>query len=195
MADQSPHGWDWRAVPEWCHQGESPLGLDVFGLCAWAMGGNRAVLEGRGVMSPGEIENAARVMIGFNPLDPATDKGENLEAMFRYISENGWPGDPTLKIASWRPVDLADIGGVIERRGGSECWLMLPMTEDGAAYDFSDDALFRGANGVYAHAVEVVKFDGRNLTFITWAKPQVVSLSWAQSYFRGQYETVWTDIA
>ena len=182
---------DWRAVTEWCHQGPD----DAFGLCFFSMCGNRAILMGQGVMSVGEIENAAREMNGFDPYVKATDKGENLEAGFRFIQERGWPGDSTLKIASWKTVDLPDIGGVIERKGGVECWLMLPMTDDGSDYDFEDRAIFRGANGVYAHAVEVVEFDGRKLTFITWARPQTVSLSWAQCYFRGQYETMWTDVA
>lgn len=180
---------NWRDITEWCHQGEG----DQFGLCFWAMCGNRAVLEGRGVMSVGEIENAAREMNGFDPYIAATDKGENLEAGFRFIQANGWPADPTLGIRVWCPVGLDELSAVIERRGGAECWLMLPMAEDGSGYAFDDEAIFRGATGVYAHAVEVVEFDGRNVTFITWGKPQTVSLSWAQCYFRGQFETVWSD--
>ncbi len=186
---------NWREIESWCHQGEnSASDLDVFGLCSWAMCGNRAVLEGRGVMSPGEIENAAREMIGFSPLDHSTDKGIALETLFRYVQERGWPGDFTLKIASWTPVGLSDVAAVIARHGGCEAWLELPMAEDGEGYDFSDGALFRGARGVYAHAVEIVEDTGRDLTFITWGKPQTVSRSWAEAYFRGMFETVWTDI-
>lgn len=167
---------------------------DTFGTCAFAMCANHRVMLGGDVMPDGEVLNAAREIEGLNTQDKSTDRGENVEALFDYIKANGWPGDPTLTIASWSKVDLADVAATIARRAACPSWLMLPMNEDGSDYDFSDGALFRGAVGAYAHAVCVVECDGRNLTFITWARPQTVSISWAQAYFRESFDVVWTDV-
>lgn len=191
MADQSPHAWNWRAVSEWCHQGEG----DRFGLCFFAMCGNHVVLLGKGVMPIGEIENSAREIEGFNPYDAATDRGESLEAGFQYICQHGWPGDPTLMIASWSKVPLSNVADVIDRRQASECWVMLPMTPDGSQYDFSDDAVNRNAEAVYAHAVLLVEANPYGFTFITWGRPQSVSMRWAQRYLQEAFDVEWTDIA
>lgn len=183
----------WRdiEIPSgWC------LGAnDQFGTCAFAACGNHAVLLGKGVMPDGEVLNAARQIEGLNTQDKSTDRGQNVEALLDYIKANGWPGDPTLTIAAWSKVDLADIAEVITRRLAAPSWLMLPMTADGSDYDFSDEAMLRGQQGAFAHAVLVVESDGRNLTFITWARPQTVSLSWAQCYFWQLYDVEWMDVA
>ena len=181
---------DWRSITEWC------LGAnDRFGTCFFAMVGNFRVANGEPAMPDGEIENAAREMEGFNPYDPATDHGENLEAGFKYIHDNGWPGDPTQRIASWTKVALPQLADTLNHRNGAPAWLMLPMTADGTGYDFSDDALARNAPGVYAHAVLVVYAAPEGLTFITWANPQGVSAKWAETYFKGFYDVVWEDVA
>jgi hypothetical protein len=181
----------WRDVPQFCHQGED----DQFGLCFWAMCGNHAVLQDRGVMPVGEIENAAREMEGFNPYIEATDRGESLEAGFRYIHENGWPGDPTLTISAWSKVPLVDVGNVILRRGACEAWAMLPMNMAGDDYDFSDGAVLRDALGAYAHAILIVEATPYGLTIITWGRSQWVPMVWARKYFRDCYEVTWEDIA
>lgn len=181
---------NWKDVTEWC------LGAnDRFGTCAYAMVGNHRIMLGSAVMPDGEIENAARAIEGFNPYIAATDRGENLEALFDYIEQNGWPGDFTLKISQWSKIALSQLAETIARRSAAPTWLMLPMNEAGDDYDFSEDAIFRGAVGVDAHAVCVVEADSRNVTFITWARPVTVSLSWAQRYFRGSYDVEWTDLA
>jgi len=148
----SPAVTNWRDIPEWC------LGAnDEWGTCAFAMVGNHVVLLGKGVMNDGEVLNAAREIEGLNTQDRSTDKGESLQALFDYIQKNGWPGDPTFTIASWSKVRLSDVPAVIVRRQASECWVMLPMTPDGSEYDFSDDAVNRNAEAVYAHAVLLVE--------------------------------------
>jgi hypothetical protein len=179
-----------RDIPQWC------LGAnDQFGTCAFVSCANHVILLGKGVMSDGEILNAAREIEGLNDQDPSTDRGENMEALFGYIQANGWPGDSTLTISEWSKVDLADVAATIAQRQACPSWLMLPMMADGSDFDFSDDAVFRGAAGGPAHAVCVVEADGRNLTMITWARPVTVSMSWAQAYFRCCYDVEWTDIA
>lgn len=180
----------WRNVQKWC------LGAnDEFGTCFWAMCGNMIALLGKGVMSDGEIENAARQMTGFDPYVQATDRGENLDAGFQWIQTNGWPGDPTLKISSFRPINQNEVYETIERTGFAPTWLMLPKLADGSDYDFSDSALARGAPGVDAHAILPVEEYTTGVTFITWAQPQHVSLAWAQRYFRGSFAVEWKDIS
>lgn len=174
----------WRTIPAWCHQGER----DRFGLCFYAMMGNLLRVQTGQLMPVGEIENAAREMAKFNPYDPATDHGENLEIGFAYIQANGWPGDPTRRITSWRKVGFGDIGDVITELGGAPSWLNLPMTADGEDYDFTDGALDRGAEGVHPHAVLCVD---PGLTFPTWGELRTVSPAWARRYFQGFYEVRW----
>jgi len=168
---------------------------DKFGTCAFAMCGNHAVLLGKGVMGDGEILNAARVIEGLNDQDKSTDRGENVDALFAWIKANGWPGDPTFTISTWSPIPLANIGATITQRLAVPSWLMLPMTADESDYDFTDDALVRNAIGAYAHAVLIVEADSVSVTFITWAKPQTVSLRWARQYFRAFYDVLWIDDA
>lgn len=174
---------DWRSVKQWCHQGEG----DRFGLCFWAMCGNWYVANGGAVMGDGEVENAAREMEGFDPYIAATDHGQNLEAGLDWIMKYGWPGDPTLKPANWRAVTVAELPATIEANGCAMAWCVLPLDADGQPYDFSDDAVQRGAEGVYAHAVLVVEATPETVTFITWAAPQIVSAAWWMRYGRGQY--------
>jgi hypothetical protein len=181
---------NYRDVTEW-----SLGGNDEFGVCAFCSCANQLVLLGQGVMNDGEVLNAARVIEGLNTQDKSTDRGENMEALFDYVKEHGWPSDPTLKIWAWSPIERQDIAATIALRGSAPAWLMLPMTEDGMDYSFSDEALFRGAGGKFAHAVCLVEDDGRNLTFVTWARIQTVSRSWWESYGRQAYDVQWTDIA
>lgn len=180
----------WRDVPEWVMGAN-----DRFGVCSFVACANHIVMLGKGVMGEGEVLNAARVIEGLNDQDPSTDHGERMEDLFRYIQQNGWPGDSTLTINSWRPVPLTDLRAVIAKRQAAPCWMMLPKTEDGTDFDFSDDATFRGARGEASHAVCLVECDGRNLTMITWARPVTVSVSWAQCYLRQAYDIEWADIA
>jgi hypothetical protein len=184
---------DWRSITDrrgWCMGAN-----DHFGTCYWVMLANFRIVNGFPVMPDGEIENAAREMEGFNPYDPATDHGENLEAGFNYINEHGWPGDPTQRIGSWREVTFPQVAETIALRKGVPAWLMLPMTADRTDYDFTDDALVREAPGVHPHAVLVVYAAPEGLTFITWANPQGVSARWAETYFKGFYDIRWTDLA
>lgn len=183
---------NWRDITEWCRQGDQD---NSFGVCAFAMVGNHVVLLGKGVMPDGEVLNAAREIEGLNTQDRSTDKGESLQALFDYIQKHGWPGDPTLTIASWSKVPLSDVPAVIARRQASECWIMLPMTPDGSDYDFSDDAVNRNAEAVYAHAVLLVEANPYGFTFITWGRPQGVSMRWAQRYLQEAFDVEWTDIA
>ena len=183
---------NWRDVPVlggWC------LGLnDEFGTCAFAAVGNHAVLLGKGVMSDGEILNAAHWIEGLNDQDKSTDRGENVETLLNWIKTNGWPGDQTFTIASWSKVPMDEVAATIASRGAAESWLYLPMATDGINYDFTDGALARNAPGVYAHAVLVVKATPEEVTFITWARPQSVSRAWAEKYFQAFYDVCWTDI-
>src|SRR5580658_1817216 len=103
----------YQTIPKdgWCSQGPD----NRFGLCFFAMIGNQNVLRGLAPMPNAEIESAAREMEGFNEWIAATDKGENLEAGFRYIQANGWPGDPTLTISDWRKIDFSGLATTLAK--------------------------------------------------------------------------------
>lgn len=171
----------WRDVKSWC-LGEN----DTWGTCWFAMLGNALVLETGEVMSDGEILNAAREIEGLNDQDRSTDRGEAMEAGFRYVQKNGWPGDASLTIASWTPT--SDLAATIQRRGYAMCGIALPDSADGDGYDFSDNAMARKAPGVHGHAILVVEAVPGSVTFITWGAPQTVSSAWWDAYARQTYE-------
>ena len=180
----------YRSIRQWCHQGDR----DQFGLCFWAMEGNALALETGEPMPLVEIESSARAMEGFSQYDPSTDHGERLEDGFSYLARNGWPGDPARVITSWRKIRFEDVAATIAELGCVRAWLNLPMTADGEDYDFTDDALARGAEGVHPHAVLIVDAaDG--VTFPTWGEPQTVSEAWARRYFQGFYRVEWGTMA
>ena len=174
----------YRSVPAWCHQGNPE---DSFGLCAYAMLGNLMLIQGGDLMPDVEIESAARAIEGFDEWIAATDTGVQLEVLFRYVQQNGWPGDPS-RVIQWSPASFDAIPSVIASRGGCAAALALPMGIDGG-YDFSDAALERGAPGVYGHAVALVEPG----TFITWGEPRQVSEAWMRAYGRGFYDVVWVE--
>lgn len=180
----------WRDVPEWVMGAN-----DRFGVCSFVACANHVVMLGKGVMSDGEVLNAARMIEGLNDHDPSTDRGQNMEALFNYIQANGWPGDPTLTIRSWEPVSLERLPITIGQQLAAPCWAMLPKTADGAEYDFSDSAVERGAVGEAAHAMCIVEADDQHLVLITWARPVTVSRAWARAYLRQAYSVEWQDIA
>src|SRR5580700_4196755 len=181
----------YQTMPEWCKQGPS----NRFGLCFYAMCGNDNVVLGRTPMPPVEIESAAREIEGFNPWIASTDTGENLPIGFGYIKENGWPGDPTLTIRDFNQISANEIAATTARRGFTNAWLMLPEGVDPGTYDFTDNAMARGASLTYAHAVAIVDQSAAGApTFVTWAGLQTVSKAWRDAYFKQFFDVEWIDI-
>jgi hypothetical protein len=170
---------NWRSIPSWC------LGANNrFGTCFFAMFGNWLALHTGEIMPDGEVENAAREMEGFNPYDRATDHGEMMQAGIDYILANGWPGDPTLKPARVDGIDPAGVVAAVQRYGCGFAGLALPPDQD-----FSDAAL--SEQGTEGHAVFVVEATPDQVTFITWAYPQTVSMAWWLRFARQLFGPVW----
>lgn len=172
---------DWTTVETWC----APPSLD-WGVCWWAMCGNKEVLETGQRMPDVEIMSAARAMEGLNPYDRSTDHGELMEVGFRYLMTEGWPGDPTLKPVSWRRT--ATVEEAIAEAGSAEVALMLPSLDGG--WCFTDEAVAAGVQGTGGHAVLAVCADPDWVTFITWGAPQRVSRAWWSRYCVATYAVV-----
>jgi hypothetical protein len=171
----------WRDVPSWC------LGAnDKFGICFFAMFGNRLAQTTGQIMSDAEVESAARVIEHLNVLDRSTDRGEAMEAGLNYIQANGWPPDPLLTIRSWRRITRAEIAASLAAGRMVGAAISLPMNAAGDDYDFTDDAIARNAAGAFGHAVYVVG-SGPEM-FITWARPQGVTDAWWDKYCLAVYE-------
>lgn len=175
----------WRPVTEWC-LGEN----DTFGTCAFAAIGNLhcIVTTANGVpeiMSDGEIEAMDHAVTGFDPMDPATDKGAQLKAVLDYWTNNGWVGDPTLKPVWYGDCSKHDIAEDIRLYGGVYAWCMLPKRGDD--WDFSDGALEASVPGTGAHAVLIVGADAGSLWIVTWARVVEISAMWWQTYGQESY--------
>jgi len=176
------------SVKNFTHQGPE----DRLGLCTFAMLWNHRILLGDPPIGDGGLEYAANMMEGgFNDLNPTTDRGERVEDALNYVRDRGWPGQPTLRIQSWHKIALDDVRDAIARTGGAESWGLLPMTEDGTDYDFTDGALARNAPGVHAHAVLWVA----PLSFVTWGLIKTVSRAWTERYWQEWLDVTWEDVA
>ena len=144
--------------------------------------GNWHIANNGEVMPDVEIMNAARAMAGVNPQDKSTDRGENLEELFRYMDASGWPGDPDLKPVQWYKIDAPQLMAVVKLYGCSVAWCILPEASPAA---FGDDMLDR--EPTYAHAVTIVGFDADGYWLISWGTPYHVSLAWWTRFGRDCY--------
>ena len=168
---------NWRAK-SWCMGAN-----DRFGTCFYAMAGNWLSFYTDEIMSDGEIENAARVMERFSAYDPSSDHGILMQQGIDYILANGWPGDPMLKPDR---VDVQDPAAIVATVRRYDCaFIGLALPED---QDFSDAAL--GQEGVSGHAVFGVEATPDAVTFITWQRPQVVSMAWWRRFARQSFGPV-----
>jgi hypothetical protein len=176
----------WRPVVDWC------LGAnDHFGTCFLAMVGNHHVIVTTAngaaeVMTDGEIERADSVMTGFVASDPLTNRGLSVEEMLTDWARDGWPGDPTLKPVFWRPIEYADVPTTIDQLAAAYTWVMLPKDVNGD-YDFSDDAVARGAVGVAPHAMLAIGAEPGFCQVVTWATLKTVSDAWFARFGRGYF--------
>lgn len=165
----------WRDVPEWCQGGN-----DKFGVCFFAMFGNRLAHTTGQIMSDAEVVSAARVIEHLNVLDPSTDRGEVMEDGLNYIQANGWPPDPLLTVRSWRRITRGEIAASLAAGMMVGAAIGLPMNAEGTDYDFTDAAVVRKAPAMFGHAVYVVGASPE--IFITWARPQGVTDAWWDMY-------------
>ena len=175
----------WRLVTQWC-LGEN----DTFGTCAFAAIGNLhcVVTTANGVpevMSDGEIEAMDHSVTGFDPTDPATDKGAQLKAVLDYWMNNGWTGDPTMKPLWYGDIPKRDIPAMIKEYGGVYAWCLLPMRDDEP--DLSDGALQANTPGTAAHAVLIVGAADGVFWIATWGEVREISVAWWDRYGREQY--------
>lgn len=171
----------WPDVPEWCEGGN-----DKWGVCFFAMFGNRLAQTTGQIMPPAEVISAARVIEHLNVLDPSTDRGEVMEDGLNYIQANGWPPDPLLRVRFWRRITRGEIAASLAAGMMVGAAIGLPMNADRTDYDFTDGAVARKAPIAFGHAVDVV--EAEPFVFITWANPQGVTDAWVDQYCLAIYE-------
>lgn len=138
-------------------------------------------------MDVGEVENAYSRITGWSPLRPETNHGAVVEDVLRYWRDEGWPSDSEDKLLGYAAIDRDQIHQAIHSLGWALGWALLPMTEDHADYDFSDDAVRRNAEGVAAHCMAIIRSAPVGLQVATWSRRQTVSLAWWEKYGKGQF--------
>ena len=169
-----------------CHNVTYSLGgNDKYGDCAFVSVANHIDLAKAALGTPQEVSEAEAeyfysVEKGFTPTNPLTDTGEVLSKVVKYFADNGWPADPTYKPLSWGTLDQVDTQLVIECLGATYNWLLLPQDQSG--YNFRDDAVTSGAQGVEAHAVLTVQKLANSRKIVTWAEVVEVSDLWWSHY-------------
>lgn len=180
----------WQAVNA---AGNLCLGAnDLFGTCFLAMVGNQhaIVTTVNGypeVMTDGEIEFAYNKMTGFVAADKLTDRGDSVVDMLQKWTAYGWPGDPTLKPLSWRPIMHSEIHATIDDYAGVYAWHMLPRGEDGQ-WDFTDDAVRNNVAGEGPHAMLIAGSQPGFKQMATWATIKTVSDEWVDRYTKDCFE-------
>lgn len=160
---------------------------DRWGSCFFAMIANWDLIHGGVPMSDVEIESAARAMEGWSARDPSTDRGENMEDGFRYLMAHGWPGDPLLRVVSWRPIATDEIAATVQLHKCAPAWVMLPDVPD-------DDDPFGEATlslePVKAHALLLIEADDAHLTVVSWGEVWLVPWAWWIKFGRQAYDVV-----
>lgn len=163
-------------------------GNDKYGDCTFVTLANLIDIErAPEIVSEAETERFYTVETGWTAENDGAGTGAALAVVLSDWCANGWPSDPMLKPSGFHAIAFDQIPAWLPTAKGVPAWLMLPEGVEEGTYDFSDSALLRQAPGVFAHAVLIVDVTGGDLTFITWAAPQTVSLEWAKVYFKGFY--------
>ena len=112
VAPKRPLGqrWELKAI----HALHDPLGNDQYGCCVFAAAFKQDVawLRDAGDKTSADPTEADCLRLysrvtGFNPADPSTDKGGDLQALLAYAKHHGLYPDGRGKPASWLAVDAA----------------------------------------------------------------------------------------
>jgi hypothetical protein len=201
-----PEPWRMPGVPparDWTHAATAPLwgmfGNDVVGDCAQAACGHlmqcAAAVTGRLVrVRRADIEAAYAAITGWDPEQPATDRGSQMIDVLRYWRSTGIAGVQIDAFVAFDAADRALLEVVIDLFGGAYLGLDLPLSaQQQTVWDVVPTGAKDGpgrAGSWGGHAVAVIGYDRLSVVGVSWGAIRVMSREFVASYASEAYATL-----
>jgi hypothetical protein len=180
-----PAACDWtRSISDWGMMLNDRLGDCTIAGCAHAVQVWSANTGGEATISDGAVLDAYVRWNGYNPADPATDRGGMELDVLTDWRQQGLDGHALLGFADPKPSDLTEIQQSIALFGGVYIGLNLPLT---ARNQKVWDVVRHGGQNTQpgswgGHCVYVPKYDEHTFTCITWGGLKVMTMAFWKKY-------------
>jgi hypothetical protein len=172
------------------------MGNDRIGDCAYAAVGHHIMAWSMGtvkkptVLSDDTIIGAYASGTGYNPANPATDRGSSMLDVQQQWRTQGIGGNKLVASAGLDLRDPVDVKSVVHYYGGAYCGFMLPRSaeEQTAANLVWTTPWFSPIVG--GHAIPILSYDAAHLWAITWGKIQAMTWDFFFRYCDEAYALV-----
>jgi hypothetical protein len=180
-----PVACDWtRNITNWGMMLNDSIGDCTIAGCAHAVQVWSANTGGEVSISDGAVMAAYQSWNGYNPADPATDRGGVELDVLTDWRQQGLDGHALLAFVDPAPANLTEIQQSIALFGGVYIGLNLPLTAQ--KQDLWDIARRGGQNaqpGSWGgHCVFVPKYDQNSFTCITWGGLKTMTVAFWRKY-------------
>lgn len=149
------------------------------------------------VSSTVEVLAAYSAITGYNPRDPSTDQGAEMQAVREYWQKTGFRlGGVVHKIALFADLDVTNMTLVkwaLDQFGAIGLGVNLP---DSAQTQFGEGqpwTVVRGSGIDGGHAIALVGYDTSWLYILTWGQVQKVAYDWFSTYVEEAWVSISTD--
>lgn len=168
------------------------LGNDQYGDCVWAGAAHETMLWGDEAnrtiaFTDASVLSDYSAVTGFNPADPASDKGTDMAVAASYRRKTGVldGAGARHKVAAYLAITKGDLSQTL-----TAAWLFSAV---GIGIEFPQSAMAQfnagqpwdvvpGSKIEGGHYVPVVGYDGTNLVVITWGKLQLMTPAFFTTY-------------
>jgi hypothetical protein len=188
---EPPAEIDWTGtVREW-----GMMLNDKIGICAVATAGHLIQAWSNNVHgketrpSDNDLIRAYSAISGYNPMNPATDRGCVVSAVLKYWRKRGIGGHPLAAFAAIRPTDTALVRAAMWLFGGIYCGLALPSSAGdqfhaGEPWEVTPTyPAGKARPGSWGgHAIPILYADADHLSCITWGTVQLMTWEFFHAY-------------
>lgn len=176
------------------------LGNDIYGDCVEA--GNGHIVEqqtfiGQGTeaaVTDAEVLAEYTRITGFNPNDPNSDQGTELQAGLDDFRKNGVNGHKIAAFAQLDPANIDDVKLAVSEFGAVSIGFEFPAS---AMQQFNAGQPWTVVNGSPidgGHCVIVMGYDSNHLKVITWGQVQLMGYDFWNKYVAGNGGEAWVVI-
>jgi len=188
---------------DWAHPAHAPVwgmyGNDRIGDCAQAACGHLIQLASAVTGRPADvrvadIEGAYAAITGWDPAQPATDRGSQMLDVLRYWRATGIAGVRIDAFVAFDPRNAMQLETAINLFGGAYLGLDLPIAaQTQTVWDVSPsgphgDAWQPGSWG--GHAVAVMGYDRLTVLLVSWGALRIATRDFLRAYASEAYATL-----
>lgn len=138
----------------------------------------------RKTITTGRVISDYSAITGYDPADPSTDQGAVELDVLKAWRARGICGHKIAAFAAATVDDHAEVRAACWLLGGLYIGVALPLTaQDQRVWDVVDDAGSEGEPWSWGgHAVNVIGYDARGLTFVSWGKAMRMTWGFWSTY-------------